>query len=182
MKMQDAHSINGIALHEQMLSMIFGSWVAQTVRAVADLSLADHLAQGSLTAAEVARREGRPPDTTLRLMRAGVATGLLESDGDQRFRGTPLLATLRKDDARTLRPLALAMTRRSHWLPWSEFVVSRRKGETQVIAGLGADLFGYFQNNPVEAQEFSAAMGSLHILVGTVDRRRDQYGRRALCS
>ena len=166
MKMQDAHSINGIALHEQMMSMIFGSWVAQTVRAVADLSLADHLAQGSLTAAEVARREGSAPDTTLRLMRAGVATGLLESDGGQRFRATPLLATLRKDGARTLRPLALAMTRRSHWLPWSEFVVGVRKGETQVIAALGTDLFGYLQKNPVEAQEFSAAMGSLTSLWG----------------
>jgi hypothetical protein len=166
MTMQHAHSDNGTALHEQMLSMIFGSWVAQTVRAVADLSLADHLAEGSLTAAEVARREGSAPDTTLRLMRAGVATGLLESDGDQRFRATPLLATLRKDGARTLRPLALAMTRRSHWLPWSEFVVAVRKGETQVIAALGTELFGYLQKNPVEAQEFSAAMGSLTSLWG----------------
>jgi hypothetical protein len=64
---------NGSELYEQMLSMIIGSWVAQTVRVVADLSLADRLAEGTLTAGEIARREGSAPDTTRRLMRAGVA-------------------------------------------------------------------------------------------------------------
>jgi O-methyltransferase domain len=166
MTLQDSHSITDSALYEQMLSMVLGSWVTQTVRAVADLSLADHLAEGNMTANEVAEREGSAPDTTLRLMRAGVSTGLLESVGDQRFRGTPLLKTLRKDDPRTLRPLALAMTRRSHWLPWSEFVAGIRKGETQVFKALGTDLFEYLENNPVEAQEFSAAMRSLTTLWG----------------
>jgi hypothetical protein len=166
MTLQDSHSIADSALYEQMLSMVLGSWVTQTVRAVADLSLADHLAEGNMTANEVAEREGSAPDTTLRLMRAGVSTGLLESVGDQRFRGTPLLKTLRKDDPRTLRPLALAMTRRSHWLPWSQFVAGIRKGETQVVKALGTDLFEYLENNPVEAQEFSAAMRSLTTLWG----------------
>jgi hypothetical protein len=49
---QDAHSSNDGALNEQMLSMIVGSWVAQTVRAVADVSLADHLVGESLTASD----------------------------------------------------------------------------------------------------------------------------------
>jgi O-methyltransferase domain len=166
MTLQDSHSIADSASYEQMLSMVLGSWVTQTVRAVADLSLADHLAEGNMTADEVAEREGSAPDTTLRLMRAGVSTGLLESVGDERFRGTPLLKTLRKDDPRTLRPLALAMTRPSHWLPWSEFVAGIRKGETQVVKALGTDLFEYLENNPVEAQEFSAAMRSLTTLWG----------------
>lgn len=163
---EDAHSLNDSGLHEQMLSLIMGSWIAQTVRAVADLSLADHLAEGNLTASEVARREGSAPDTTLRLMRAGVSAGLLDSVGDRRFSATPLLRTLRKDDPRTLRPLALAMTRQSHWLPWSEFVAAVRIGETQVTSALGTDLFEYLQHNPVESQEFSDAMRSLTSLWG----------------
>ena len=45
-------------IYEQMMTMVLGCWVTQTIRAVADLSIADHLAQGSLSAAEIAKREG----------------------------------------------------------------------------------------------------------------------------
>jgi hypothetical protein len=115
-------------VYEQMMTMVLGCWVTQTIRAVADLSIADHLAQGSQSAAEIAKREGSAPDTTLRLMRAAVATGLLESDGGDRFRSTSLLETLRKDDPRTLRPLALALTRPAHWRPWSAVDVGGADG------------------------------------------------------
>ena len=152
--------------YEQMMTMVLGCWVTQTIRAVADLSIADHLAQGSLSAAEIAKREGSAPDTTLRLMRAAVATGLLESESGDRFRATPLLETLRKDDPRTLRPLALALTRPSQWRPWSEFVTAIRRGESQARATLGMTLFEYYQNNPAEAEEFSAAMRSMTSLWG----------------
>ena len=92
-------------------------WVSQAVRAVADLSLADHLAGARLTAAEVAEREGSAPTTTCRLMRACVAIGLLTADANGRFGSTPLLQTLRKDTRGSLRDLALAMTQPSQWLP-----------------------------------------------------------------
>lgn len=51
---------------EQMMAMVTGHWVSQTVRAVVDLSLADHLCGQRLTAAEVAEREVSAPDTTFR--------------------------------------------------------------------------------------------------------------------
>jgi hypothetical protein len=59
---------------QQMIDLMFGYQVTQAVRAVADLSLADHLGGGGLTAAEVAEREGSAADATFRLMRgAGIA-------------------------------------------------------------------------------------------------------------
>jgi len=61
-------------LYDQMTAMVTGHWVSQTVRAVVDLSLADHLSGPRLTAAEVAEREGSAPSTTFRLMRASVVT------------------------------------------------------------------------------------------------------------
>ena len=69
--------------------MICSYWVSQAVRAFADFSLADHLADGALTAPEVAAREQSAPETTLRLMRACVALGLLTVDANERFRSTP---------------------------------------------------------------------------------------------
>ena len=81
-------------VYEQMRAMLTSHYVSQMVRAAADLSLADHLAGGMLTAAEVAERESSAPNTTFRLMRGCVALGLLTADGDGRFGSTALLQTL----------------------------------------------------------------------------------------
>lgn len=60
-------------VHQQMTAMLTGHWVSQIVRTMVDLSLADHLADGPLAAAEVAVREGSASGTTFRLMRAGTS-------------------------------------------------------------------------------------------------------------
>jgi hypothetical protein len=147
-------------VHDQMRSMLTGHFVSQTIRAAADLSLADHLHAGKLTATEVADREGSAPNTTFRLMRACVALGLLTADTDGRFSGTPLLATLRKDEPRSLWGLALATTLPAQWLPWGEFITSVRTGRSRASAALGMDFFEYLERHPDQAREFSVGMSS----------------------
>ena len=144
--------------------MIFGYWVSQALRAYASLSIADHLADGPRTAAEVAQRECSAPDATFRLMRAGLTLGLVTMDADERFHGTALLATLRKDASRSLRDLALSMTGRVHWQPWSEFVEAVRTGQCQTRKTLGLPTFEYLQRNPQAAAEFTGAMAGLTAL------------------
>jgi hypothetical protein len=148
-------------VHEQMADMIFGYWVSQMIRAAAEFSLAEHLADGPLTADEVARRTGSAPDTTFRLLRAAATLDLLTVDPQGRFHPTALLNTLRGDAPRSLRGMALAVTNRAHWLPWAEFVTSVRTGQSHGPAALGMPLFEYLQQNPALAQEFSAGMDSL---------------------
>jgi hypothetical protein len=67
-------------VYQQMNMMVTSHWVPQIVRAAVDLSLADHLAEGGLTADEVAQREDSAPGTTFRLMRACVVLGLMTAD------------------------------------------------------------------------------------------------------
>ena len=145
---------------EQMIAMVTGHWVSQTVRAVVDLSLADHLCGQRLTAAEVAEREGSAPNTTFRLMRACVALGLLTADAHGRFTGTPLLQTLVKATPGSLRDLALATTQPSQWLPLNEFTTSVRTGQSQAEAALGMGFFDYLEQHPSQAREFSAGVAS----------------------
>jgi hypothetical protein len=155
-------------LRPHMLDMICGYWVSQSIRACADLSLADHLAEGPLTAAEVAAREHSALDTTLRLMRAAITLGLLTVDTEQRFCATPLLRTLRSDIPGSMRDVALALTAPSHWLPWAEFAASVRAGRSHGQDVLGTDVFDYLKQNPAQAQQFTRAMESMTAL-WTVD-------------
>jgi SAM-dependent methyltransferase len=152
----------------QMLDMICGYWVSQSIRACADLSLADHLADGPLTAAQVAARERSAPDTTMRLMRAATTLGLLTVDTEQRFHTTALLDTLRSGAPGSMRDVALALTARSHWLPWADFAASVREGRSHGEDALGMPVFDYLKQHPAHAQQFTNAMQSLTAL-WTVD-------------
>lgn len=147
-------------VHQQMADMVFGYCVSQVVRAFAELSVADHLADGPLTAAELADREGTAIDATVRLMRGGVSVGLLTVDRHHRFSATALLNTLRTDAPRSLRGWALTLTSRAVWLPWGEFTSSIREGQSQAHATLGMPFFDYLQQTPPLAAEFSAGMDS----------------------
>lgn len=150
-----------VDVHQQMADMVFGYCISQLIRAMADLSVADHLSEGCLTAAELAEREGSAPDSTARIMRAGIAIGLLTADAHGRFHGTPLLDTLRTDAPGSLRGLALGATNLSHWVPWQEFTAAVRTGHSQAQATLGTTFFAYLKRNPDQAREFSADMTSL---------------------
>jgi hypothetical protein len=147
-------------VYQQMNMMVTSHWVPQVVRAAVDLSLADHLAEGGLTADEVARREDSAPGTTFRLMRACVVLGLLTADTESRFHSTALLETLRKDAPGSLRGLALATTLPGQWLAWNEFSASVRAGRSQAVAALGTDFFDYLEKHPSEARDFSEGLTS----------------------
>ncbi len=152
-------------VHRNMYGMISSYWVSQSVRAFADLSIADHLADGPLTAAEVAAREQSTPQTTSRLMRTGVALGLLTVDANERFSATPLLDTLRTGAPASLRGAAMALTDRSHWLPWSEFVASVCQGRSHAQDVLGVPTFDYINSDASRAQHFTDAMEALTALL-----------------
>jgi len=152
--------IPAATVYQQMTMMVTSHWVSQIVRAAVDLSLADHLAEGALTAEEVAQREGSASGTTFRLMRACVVLGLLTADTEGRFRSTPLLETLRRNAPGSLRGLALATTLRGQWLAWNDFIASVRAGRTQAVAALGTDFFDYLEKHPSEAHDFSEGLTS----------------------
>ena len=60
MKLRKRDVISEPDPYHQMAQLLFGHWVTQAIGAIADLSIADHLTDEGLTAAEVAAREGSP--------------------------------------------------------------------------------------------------------------------------
>ena len=59
-----------------MMEMIIGAWRAQGIAVAAELKVADALADGPLSADELARRVGADPDALARLMRALISEGI----------------------------------------------------------------------------------------------------------
>jgi len=146
--------------HTQMFNLIYGYAASQTVRAFAELRIADHLAVDGLAAHVIATREQASPAFVTRLLRAGTALGLtIWVDGDL-YTGTDLLATLRETHPRSLRAQALSFTSEPLWIAWSQFVNTVRTGTTQAHRALGADFFSYLGQHPEHGGAFSDAMTS----------------------
>ncbi|MGX2998847.1 methyltransferase [Streptomyces sp. JNUCC 64] len=151
----------GAGAADRMMSMITGYWRTQVVRTVAELSIADHLAAGPLTAPELAVRTGADPDGTARLLRACAALGLVTADGDRRFSRTPLLDTLRTGTPRSLRTIALVHGAPGHWLPWGLLPDAVRTGAPRAEEALGRDIWAHFLAHPEEGERFAVSMDEL---------------------
>jgi hypothetical protein len=125
----------------RLLRLITGHWIAQTVRAVAELSIADHLAAGARHADDIALTEGSDPAATLRLLRACVGIELVTALPDGRFAATPLLRLLRADAPDSLRDTALTMAAPARWPAWTHFPDTIRAGVSIVDYTDEVDIF-----------------------------------------
>jgi hypothetical protein len=146
---------------DRMMQMITGYWVSQVVHATATFALADHLAKGPATAEDIADAERTDPSAMFRLLRACASLGMVTYDDQSRFVAAPLLHTLRKDNPKNLRGLALAWPAPGHWLPWGRFVDAVKTGQSQAVPALGTGLFEYFEAHTAEAAAFTDGMTSL---------------------
>jgi len=144
------------------MQMITGYWVSQICRVTARLRLADHLADGPATIAELAAATSADSDGLGRLLRAGATVGLFtEIDGD-RFSLTPLGAQLKDDEAvGSLHDAAIALTGPAHWLPFGRLFDAVVGGERQDRAALGMDTWAYYAAHPDEGAHFARTMSSM---------------------
>ena len=151
---------NSVALYQ----LITGHWVAQTVRAAADLHVVDHLAASASSAKEIADLESADPATVYRLMRACTALGVLTWDG-ARFATTPVGELLREGVPGSMREAALVQGAHGHWQPWGLLPEAVRAGGSRSQAALGSEHFEYMALHPQEAELFGKAMANMTGLV-----------------
>jgi O-methyltransferase domain/Dimerisation domain len=146
----------------KVFNQIMAGFGSQVVRAMALLSVAEHLADGPMTAEDIAARESTDPAASYRVLRAGVAMGLLERDRSTgTFRSTPTLEVLHQDHQNSLKHYALAAAGPVFWLPALRLPEALRDGLPQSVAALGADTWTYLGEHPELAHEFGVAMSGL---------------------
>jgi hypothetical protein len=148
--------------HVQLIQIATGSWVAAVVHAAAQLGLADHLAGGAKSAAELAAATGTQPAMLHRLMRTLAGHGILTEGVGQRFALTPLGEALKTGAPGSARSTVLAFCGQAFWHSWEEMLHSLRTGDTGFEKANGLPLFDYLARHPDAASHFSAAMVGYH--------------------
>ncbi|MFO0965330.1 MAG: methyltransferase [Gemmataceae bacterium] len=144
-----------------LMEMISGTWRAQALHVAAYLGIADLLATGPRSAADLARATSTNGDCLHRLLRALASVGVFAEDDSGRFALTPLAEPLRADVPGSIRP-ALLMMGPAFYRAWGELLHSIRTGETAFNQVFGKGFFDYLAERPKEAATFDAAMTAIH--------------------
>src|SRR6185503_6924881 len=126
--------------HAQVIQMATGYWVSRIVYAAAKLDLADRLADGPKSAADLAAATGTDASALHRLMRALAALGIMAGRDGKRFALTPLGETLKTGAPGSARATVLTLGGPFGWRAWEEILHSVRTGKTgfEKAFGMGA--------------------------------------------
>ena len=141
-----------------LLDLLIGAWVTQTLYVAVKLGIPDELANGPLAAPEVARRVDANPDAVHRLMRALASKGVLRHRRDGRFSLTSIGKALRTGTPGSQRDMALFLGHPLRWEDWGHLLHSVQTGEPAVAKLRGKPFFEYLNSDPELAESFNNAM------------------------
>ncbi|MEU6730303.1 methyltransferase [Nonomuraea wenchangensis] len=147
------------------------------LRGAALLGLADHLAGGPRTAAELAAATRTHPPSLARFLRACAVAGIVTPAGPDEYALTELGRVLRSDEP-SLRGFVIAVNGPGLMRPWERIEHTLRTGRPSAAGALGSDLWGYYARHPDEARHYAeslvpvcglaaAVLTSVHDLSGT---------------
>jgi len=148
--------------HVQLIQMGRAHIVSRTVYAAAKLGLADHLAAGPKSAAELAGDVRVHAPSLHRLMRTLASLGILTERAEQRFALTNLGEALKTGAPGSARSSVISSG--SPWAlsGWDNVVYSIETGKTGFEKAQGIPFFDYLAQHPEAASLFSEMMVGLH--------------------
>jgi len=141
--------------------MITGYWTSQAIYVAAKLDLADKLAGGAKTAAELAADTKTQAGALFRLLRALASVGLFAQQADGRFANSPLSEPLQKTTEDSQWAMAVMMGE-EHYAAWGELLYSVQTGQGSFRKVYGEGVFEFLGKHPDQAKVFDAAMTSIH--------------------
>jgi hypothetical protein len=115
--------------HAYVMQLAIGHVASRTVHTLVRFRIADHLAEGLRTPAELARVTNTNEPALLRLLRAASSLRLVSEDASLRFALTPLGDALRSDAPRHAASAVLSMGAQSMWRALGEMARSIESGE-----------------------------------------------------
>jgi hypothetical protein len=142
-----------------MWTLIRGAMTTKALGLVADLGVADELADGPRSVAELASATGADEDALYRFLRALASDGVFSEEEPRVFANSPLselLLTDRTDSWRDITHLFGDVWYRT----FAEAQDSLRSGDPSFPHLFGADFWTWLAQNPDEGAAFNRAMAS----------------------
>lgn len=141
--------------------MITGYWTSQAIYVAAKLELADKLASGPKTAADLATATQTNAGALFRLLRALASIGVFTQLEGGQFANSPLSAPLQKQTEDSQWAMAVMMGE-EHYAAWGELLYSVQTGQGSFRKVFGEGVFDFLGKHPEQAKVFDAAMTSIH--------------------
>ena len=141
-----------------LLRMIWGIHISRCVYAVAELGIADLLADGPMSSAELARVTDTHEPSLYRVLRVLAALGVLEEHGGRSFGLTVVGERLRRDAPVGMRSWAVFLEGLGGVRPFGHILHTLKTGASGFDTEFGMGIFEYVSQNPDAAAIFDAAM------------------------
>lgn len=146
----------------QMIQMMTGFVFSQALYVVAELGIADLLAAGPRTSAELAAATGVHPPSLYRVLRTLASLGVFVEEEEQTFRLTALGAALRSDVPESARNFVMTCGRPLTWRAFGEMLYSVQTGQTGFGRAWGMPIFDYLSQHPNDAAVMGRTMIDIH--------------------
>ncbi len=138
----------------QLMKFIIEKWISKPIYVAAELGIADILAQGPKSIAEIAKMSQSHAPTLYRIMRTLASVGIFSETEDKQFQFTPMAECLKSGAMR-----AAALLFHSEWSEkaWGYFLDSVKTGETAFEKAHGMPVSDWLKKNPLAAKVFNEA-------------------------
>jgi hypothetical protein len=141
-----------------LLELVFGRCVSMALSVVAKLRIADLLADGPKTVADLASRTATQATSLYRILRTLAAEGVFAEQVDGRFVLTPMGEYLRTGVKGSLRGIADFVGSDLTWRPWGQLLDTLRTGRTAFDSVFGEPMFDYLSKHKGESAVFNEGM------------------------
>ncbi|MFF2659056.1 methyltransferase [Kitasatospora sp. NPDC058032] len=131
------------------------------LRAAADVGVADHLADGPATPAELAAATGTDTRNLYRVLRLLATRGVVSEDAQGRFTLTDAGQALRGDVPYSVRTAVQMLTDRTMWRPAGELTHCLTEGTTAFENIFGMPFFDHFAKDERTAAVFHVGMAAM---------------------
>ena len=145
----------------KIMQLIMGGFVEQAVYVAAKLGIADLLADGEKTAADLAAASKTDERSLYRLLRTLASLGVFTETGERTFANTPMSETMLADSPTSLRAMLLMIGDPEHGRVIHDLEYSVRSGKPAWEHVHGVPAFKYFfETNKEFGEIFNQAMTS----------------------
>lgn len=146
----------------EMMQLTTGYWVSKSIYCAARLKIADHLAAGPRTTAQLATSAKCHEESLHRLLRALASLGIFRETKSKTFELTPKAQYLRSEHPEGIRDLTV-MLNDNLFEAWCDLLYSVQTGESAAHKRFGGDFFStVLSKDPEASATFDRAMEQIH--------------------